>query len=461
MNDSAPDDTRKDPLDVRIHAWLASAGKVLRYAAQRAGEKKLPQVAASLTYTTVLALVPLLAVVLALFTAFPLFADFKVSLEGFLTNSLMPPTVSETVMNYLNQFAAKASGLTAVGAAFLILTSILLIMTIDTALNDIWNVQRQRSMSQRMLVYWAIISLGPVLAGASIWISSYLAVASLDQARQISAWLEAALAFAPMVITGVGFAALFVVVPHRQVDWRDALAGGFGTAIVLELMRLGFTYYITRFPAYTVIYGAFATLPIFLLWIYLSWLAILFGATVAATLPSLRLRRWEANRQPGATFIDAIDVMRLLRRFQGSPSPGRSARFLSGHLNLNIDELLAVLNALRQLGYVVPTHDRGNELWVLACDARQADLGRVIDTLLIERNQLGLLRDPALLDAIAESLAGSAPVTLDQVLDEPGEIEPDSGQNDNQPLSQSGIMMQNNQTTTSKQNQETPYVESQ
>src|SRR5690606_37769496 len=140
----------------RSYDWLGNVGQAARYALQRASEKRLPQIAASLTYTTVLAIVPMLAVVLALFTAFALVGEFKLALESFLTTSLMPPSVSESVMGYLNQFAAKASGLTAVGTAFLVVVSIMLIMTMDGVLHDIWSVEQRRPLRQRILVYWAI-----------------------------------------------------------------------------------------------------------------------------------------------------------------------------------------------------------------------------------------------------------------------------------------------------------------
>lgn len=422
-------------------AWLADAGKVLRYALQRAGEKKLPQIAASLTYTTVLAIVPLLAVVLALFTAFPLFTEFKVALENFLTSSLMPPAVSDNVMKYLNQFAAKASGLTAVGTVFLIVVSVLLIMTIDGVLNDIWSVERQRPLRQRMLVYWAIISLGPILAGASLWTTAFLARESLGLVQDTPASLNLLLSAVPIVITSLGFAALFVYVPNRQVYWRDALAGGFGTAVVLAIMKWGFALYISRFPSYTVIYGAFATLPIFLLWIYLSWLGILLGATVAATLPSLRLRRWAEQRQPGAAIIDAVSILRLLRSGQGSASPGRSSRFLGAHLRLHPDELLCVLNALRDLGYAVPTQDKdkGSDQWVLACDVREARLGRLVDALLIDRSQPALHNEPELLQAISAALSSDPDITLETVLNSRQAMRKGV-------LSESGDMRQNTNT---------------
>ena len=386
---------------------------------QRASEKRLPQIAASLTYTTVLALVPLLAVVLSLFTAFPLFSEFKVALENFLTTSLMPPSVSDTVMGYLNQFAAKASGLTAVGTVFLVVVSIMLIMTIDGVLNDIWSVEQRRPLRQRILVYWAIVSLGPILAGASLWTTTVLTQQSLGLVGEMSAGLNLLLSVAPVIITGLGFAALFTYVPNREVNWRDALVGGMGTAVVLSLMKWGFALYISNFPSYTVIYGAFATLPIFLLWIYLSWLGILLGATVAATLPALRMRRWAEHRQPGAAIADAINILRLLRSAQGTPSPGRSSRFLSAHLRLHPDELSHILTTLRSLGYAVPTQDKdkGSDQWVLACELEQAKLGRLVDLLLIDRHQPALQSLPCLLPGIAAVLTLQPDLSIHQLLE--------------------------------------------
>lgn len=156
------------PPEKRRASWFTRMGRVVRFAGQRADEQKLLQVASSLTFTTVLAIVPMLAVVLSLFTAFPVFQEFRVALEDFLANSLMPPSVSDNIMDYLNQFARQATRLTAIGGAFLIVTSLLLIMTIDKTFNDIWQVTRQRPLPQRALVYWAVITLGPVVAGASL-----------------------------------------------------------------------------------------------------------------------------------------------------------------------------------------------------------------------------------------------------------------------------------------------------
>jgi membrane protein len=447
---------KTNPRLSRLRAGLTNWGKVLRYAAQHAGEKKLPQVASSLTFTTVLAIVPLLAVILSLFTAFPLFADFQDALEGFLTSNLMPPTVSATIMGYLNLFASKASGLTTVGAVFLVTISVMLIMTIDTALNDIWRVEQRRPLRQRMLVYWTIVTLGPVLAGASLWATSYLFRESLGRVQEMAPALNIALSFVPLLITGLGFAALFVCVPNRPVHWRDALAGGFGAAIALEIMKAGFAFYITKFPSYTIIYGAFATLPIFLLWIYLSWLAVLFGATVAATLPSLRLRRWAEKPLPGSTFVAAIDVVRSLHAVQGTPTPGRSLRFLSSHLLLYPDELLAVLKVLKKLGYVVPTHEKGDEQWALTCDVDEADLGGIVDALLINRNQAGLVDNADLLEGLRASLAGSHQVTLGEILGNTA-----ATRKHKETLPQTGVMGQNDSEEAYQSSKEANHVESQ
>lgn len=382
----------------------ADVKKIIYFAMQRAGEKQLTQVAASLTFTTVLAIVPLLAVVLSLFTAFPLFTEFRIALENFLANSLMPPSVSETIMQYLNQFAAKASGLTAVGSLALIVTSVMLIMTIDETLNNIWQVRRQRPLGRRILVYWAIISLGPILAGGSLWATSMLAGQSIDRVGELPAFVRIALSGVPLVITGLAFTALFAGVPNCKVSWKDALIGGLGTAVVLEVMRLGFAYYLTRFPSYTIIYGAFATLPIFLLWMYLSWLAILLGATVASTLPAIRERRWALHEYPGASFVDAIQILEALWKAQGKTDPGLSVACLCDKLHLHQDELIDVLGSLKRLGYVVDTSRQGADAWVLACDQRAARLSPLIDALLIDRTQPGMLQKPELPRALALAL---------------------------------------------------------
>ena len=397
------------------YSWVVRAGLFFRFTLQRAGEEKLLQVASSLTFTTVLAIVPMLAVVLSLFTAFPVFQEFRVALEDFLANSLMPPSVSDNIMDYLNQFARQASRLTAIGGAFLLVTSLLLIMTIDQAFNDIWHVSRQRPLRQRALVYWAIITLGPVLAGASLWATSFVARESLGLVRDVPEIISIAVSFMPLILTGLGFAALFVFVPNRDVLWRDALIGGAVTAIVLEIMKSGFAYYLTRFPTYTIIYGAFATLPIFLLWIYLSWLAVLLGAILASSAPLIRLGRRKINRYPGAQFVDALDALRALRRAQSANPPGLPVNVLASQLRLHQDELNDVLEKLSAMGLATRSPE---DLWVLTCDARETSMAPVVDNFLLDRDQSRVRNDPEILRVASTVISQENAPTLEELCGE-------------------------------------------
>lgn len=390
----------------------ATAWKVFKYALVRAEEKKLAQVAASLTYTTVLSLVPLLAVVLSLFTAFPLFSEFRVALENFMAGSVMPTVVAENVMSYLNQFAAKASGLTAIGSLVLIVTSVMLFRTIDEAFNDIWQVETRRPLRQRMLVYWAVLSLGPILVGASLWALTVLARESMGLIGEMPALANVALSLLPLLLTGSGFTALFFTVPNRSVRWKDALAGGFVTALILEALRVGIAYYLSKFPSYTIIYGAFATIPIFLLWVYLSWLVILLGATMTALLPALRQRRWAQQHYIGASFVDGVRVLHMLWNAWRTHTPGRQVGHLCEELHLHQDELDNVLHVLKRLGYVVNTQEEDTEIWVLACDPARAALQPMIDAWLIDTAQPGLRSEPQLIGAVSRSLLGES-VDLD------------------------------------------------
>ncbi|WP_371820194.1 YihY family inner membrane protein [Verticiella alkaliphila] len=394
LADALPPEDKPVPAPMRDRP--AALLRLLRFAAQRAGEENVLQVGSALTFTTVLSLVPMLAVVFAFFTAFPLFAQFRLALDEFMVTSLMPVNVADTVMNYLNQFALQASRLSALGGLFLVVTAVSLIMTIDKAFNDIWHVTRQRPLMQRMLVYWAVLSLGPIMLGASLWTTSFLARESLGLVGDLSAMGGLALTFLPMLVSGLCITAMFLVVPNRYVRWRDALTGGFGTAIVLELMKTGLAWYLTKFPTYTVVYGAFAILPIFLLWLWLSWVVVLFGATVAASMPLIRLGRLQINRQAGAPYLDALNVLRELSAARGSVPPGLAGRTLNRRLQLNHDELAEVLDGLAEIGYVARIGEGARERWALVCDPAVASLGPVLDRFLLDRSQPVLANDAEL-----------------------------------------------------------------
>lgn len=402
-------------------SWWHNTKESATFIIRRVEQRNLTQTASSLTFTTILALVPLLAVVLSLFTAFPLFNDFREALQSFLSSNLMPAMVSENVMDYLNEFAAKASSLTAIGSLFLIVTSIMLISTIDNTFNAIWLVTGQRPIAQRILVYWAIISLGPIVVGASLWASSILARESMGYIGDLSILASLTLFLLPLVLTSLAFSALFMYVPNRNVLWRDAFIGGVVTTFALEILKRGFAFYLTQFPTYTLIYGAFATLPIFLMWVYLSWLVLLLGASLVAILPSLRRRSWISTDQAGAKYINSISILSLLWDARTKNTLGLTIDTISNTLKRDPSNLYSLLEKLKTMGYVANTVVNKEEKWVLACDPDLTPLAPLVDELLVDRLQADTTPTLAITELISTTVASPA-ITLRTLLANPDKI---------------------------------------
>lgn len=260
----------------------------LRLFTRRARDARLAQVAGSLTFTTVLSLVPLLTVGFALFTRFPAFARLRQAIEDVLLRSLLPPEMARTVLRHLGRFADNAHGLTWAGSAFLLLASLALMLTVENALNDIWQVRRGRPLWRRLGLYLLMLAVGPPVLGASLWATSQVLGASQGWLRSLSPWMEVVLTLGPAALTLVLLAALFHAVPHAPVRWRDAMLGGLLGSVVLELGKRGFAAYVLKLPTYTTVYGAFAAVPVFLLWVYFSWLVTLGAALVAASVGKKR-----------------------------------------------------------------------------------------------------------------------------------------------------------------------------
>lgn len=284
------------------------------FARNRLHEERLSQVAGSLTYTTVLALVPILTIALAIFTTFPLFNTFRSALESYLSESLIPSSISTTILGYLTQFATQAKSLSAVGAVLLIVTAVLMMMTVDRTLNDIWRVKTQRPFAQRVTVYWAIVTLGPLLMGVSMTLTSYLFTATSDVVASVPFIGAVFYTLVSILFTTGAYTLLYLMVPNRPVDWRDAAWGGLVAALAFEVVKRLFAGFVSKSPTYTLVYGAVAAIPIFLLWIYLCWLITLFGAVLAASLPIVKYERWWHVAAPGSAFVDAMAVIEVLYR---------------------------------------------------------------------------------------------------------------------------------------------------
>ena len=364
------------------YAWFKRAHDVAIFAQRRARDVKMAQVAGSLTFTTTLTIVPLFAVALALFSAFPLFAEFRGDVENAVLKAL-PGQISDTVLRYINEFALKATRLTAVGVIFLAVTAIAMMVTFDRAMNDIWRVKNRRPLAQRVLIYWAILTLSPLLIGASLSASSYVWSMSADTLRQLPRSIRGALDYAPVIISGFAYAALFVFVPNRTVAWRDALIGGFIAAILAEIFKHSFGEFVSRGTTGS-IYGAFAVLPLFLIWIYLSWYVVLFGAAITATLPRLRATRFSDELLAGNQFITAVALLKALLQAKQDKAPALPPAELARQIRMSIDETEQLLEALEKLGYVrqlaVPRPGRRNEHdWMLICDENAMTLKPVFE----------------------------------------------------------------------------------
>ena len=257
---------------------------MIRLTVRRAREERLVQVAGSLTFTTLLSVVPLLAVSFALFTRFPGLRGVGEAIRDHLLKGLLPGDISRPVLKYLGQFAANTSGLTLVGSLFVLVTALSMLFSVETVLNRIWLVKKDRPIFQRLGLYLLMLVVAPVLLGASLWATSYLLAVSGGLLGTLPVWASYMLNLGPVVLGTAGFACLFYFVPNARVRRRDAIAGGLLASIAFELGKRAFAAYLLTVPTYKTVYGAFAPLLVFLLWVYFSWLVTLAAALITANL---------------------------------------------------------------------------------------------------------------------------------------------------------------------------------
>jgi membrane protein len=394
---------------VRVGPWLDHARDVLAFAGRRARAVRLSEVAGSLTFTTVLSLVPLLAVALSVFAAFPLFTEYRIALERTLIASLLPEQISSVILRYLHEFTAQAARLTAFGLGFLVLAALLMILTVDRVLNDIWQVRQRRPLAQRVLIYWALITVGPLLFGGSLALTSYVAAASDRVVQQLPTGLHQLLDLIPFAVGGIAFAAMYVFVPNRPVLWRDSLIGGFIASALSEVAKAMFTIYITR-GTYQSIYGAFATLPVFLLWVYMSWWVTLFGAAITATLPMLRLTRFADEARAGNRFLTAVALLQsLYRAWLSQQNGGRlSMPALAGRVRTYPEQVERLLLDLEALDYVAQLDGRHSGEWLLTANPQHANLVPLFKRLAVDPGNTLVTRETnGLAQWMSEGLAAS------------------------------------------------------
>jgi len=265
-------------------SWALRLGRFVRQVLRHFGEDRYSRAAAALSFASILSLVPLTVVALGVLSVFPVFQSWMGAIQDFIYGNFVPAS-GEAVQEYLDQFTHVAGRLTAFGLLFLAVTATLMMATIEQAFNDIWRVRERRKLLHRFLTYWAILTLGPFLIGASLSLTSQLFSLPLFGGQgMLYGTRGVILQGLPIVFEVLAFLMLYTLVPNAPVKWRHALVGSVCAAVLFELAKHGFAYYVAHVPTYQTIYGAVAALPIFLIWIYFSWLVILLGAVVTANL---------------------------------------------------------------------------------------------------------------------------------------------------------------------------------
>ena len=350
---------------------------------QRFRDDRLGLTAGSLTFTTLISLVPLITVMLAAFAAFPMFASFQEALQKYFLQSLVPDMIARPVLGALTQFSSKASRLGSVGLVALVGSALALMLTIDRTLNAIWRVRTPRPMAQRVLIYWAAVTLGPLLLGISLSLTSYAISASQGFVGALPGGVGLLFGIVEFLALVVGMTGLFHYVPNTHVQWRHALAGGFFVGVGFELAKRLMALYLVQVPSYAMVYGAFATLPIFLIWIYVSWVIVLLGAVIAAYSPSLQMRvvRWPGG--PGANFQLALAVLRELDRLRGHDRKGLSNAELSDALRTDPLQTEPIIESLVTLDWVARLDEEGDARYVLLCDPAETKAEPLISLMLM------------------------------------------------------------------------------
>ncbi len=369
-----------EPLD-SLNRWSdrlrdrARMGTFLRYVWKRFLGDRLLEAAGALSFTTVFALVPLSMVVFGVLSAFPVFDQWSVQLSDYIFSNFVP-RAANAVEGYLREFSANTKSLTTAGVIALVVSLLITLVSVETTFNRIWRVPTARPKFGRFLVYWTVLTLGALVAATSLALSTrFFALAIFETAP--GRWLEALmLNLAPMAIELLAFAAIFKVVPHRTVKWRHALAGALLSVLVFEAVKWGIGLYLGSFGSYQKIYGPLAFVPIFLLWIYLGWGSILFGASFASSMSAFRYQPIALRLPHG---YELYGLLRMLGRFQFVRAQGRGLHsdeiqqlepILTDSL---VQDLLGQLAAIN----VVSRAESGE--WLLARDLDDVSLGELYE----------------------------------------------------------------------------------
>ncbi|MCO7223075.1 YihY family inner membrane protein [Pleionea sp. CnH1-48] len=320
--------------------WLK---QFIFYVFSRFGQDRCSSIAAELTVTSLLSLVPLLTVIFALLALFPQVQHLSADVQSWIFENFIPES-SQAISNYLNEYINNTKGLTSVGAVMLVVTSLMLMRTIDKSFNHIWQVRRKNSPVRVFLVYWAVLTMGPLLLALSLGVSSYFASLPLisDVVASGNGLLKRGV---PMLMSFIAFTVMFIAVPNRSVAFRNAAIAALCTAILFETAKWGFGVFVRQFSTYQLIFGAIASIPLFLIWVLLSWMLLLFGAEICHALDVFQPEEKKRGSHP---FIVAARVIKLLAGYQKQREVVALAEIQSQLSEVKRDVLFDVLELLHE-----------------------------------------------------------------------------------------------------------------
>lgn len=382
-------------------------------------EERCFQLCGSLTFTTLLALVPLVTIALMFMTAFPVFNVLSEQLREFILSNLVPETGSKVISGYVQQFSSNAARLTAAGVSVLVASAIMLMLTIDKAFNTIWRVKRPRPLVQRVLIYWSLLTVGPLLMGGSLTLWSWLVRLSNDATGIVPIVAIETLKLVPLALTALAFGLLYRLVPNRQVSVIDAAVGGIFAAVFFEAMKYGFSQFIANFSSYKLVYGAFASVPIFLVWIYASWVVVIFAAVITSGLSYWRTGGVKNPGPPGSLFVDALETIVLLARAHQTGEV-LNLEQLRTIVKLPWEEMEFILDRLVAAGWVAKLQGNG---WVLARDADGIHAVEVLRSFVIHADAAKATDDQAIRNLVARIVKSSEAV-VDMTLAEIADLRP-------------------------------------
>jgi membrane protein len=363
---------------------LAAVGIFSRYALHRFSRDGCFAASGALSYTTLVSLVPLGVIVLGILSAFPNFADVRQELLDLVFRNFVP-AISGQAAWWFQYFAGSAAQATAIGIVGIAGTGVLLLVTVEDQLNALWRVTTSRPWGQRVLAYWTLITLGPLLVGMSLTLSTYLDTAARRAGfdpeafyQFASGWPHLLARSIPFLLELIACTLLYCIIPNCAVRWRDGLAGAAVAATVIEILKIGFGFYIGSMSSYQTVYGALAAIPIFLLWMYVSWMAVLLGAVVAANLPTWRVDERFAHLSTGGVRLGfSLALIAALARAQRRGLTSRTAQ-LATELGVATTVVDEHLQQLTRAGFAAATQAGG---WVLAWNPETATLHDLYEAL--------------------------------------------------------------------------------